>query len=118
MTDPIAIFLKKAALVGPMIDEKKDYKVVKPLLRELLNIVQENPNERKMFETVFIDIFENEKTYSELVIVYCMHVLRFQNVRDYAEKRLKNDRRKTDDRARRVLEAYSPNWIMKRIFDI
>jgi len=118
MADAIETFLRKAALVGPIIDEKQDYKLVRPILRELLDIVQQNPGEREDFEAVFIKIFEDKKTFSGLVVEYCMHVLRFQNIRDHAEKRLRNDRYKTDDRAKRVLEAYSPNWVMKTIFDI
>ena len=126
MENDIDNFLKIAQMVGPIVALTQEHKSVESLLNYLVRVVRGHPDEKDWFESKFIEMFEDTARYPDLVISYCMHVLKFQKVLDHVQKRVDQDvdrmRRMlkitdpakkvlgTDDRARHVLEAFSPNW--------
>jgi hypothetical protein len=119
-------------MVGPIIGLTQEHGSVESILRYLVRVVRGNPDKRDWFESKFIEMFDDEKNYSELVISYCMHVLKFQKVLVHVQKRVDQDLEQmrkrlgindparkvlgTDDRARHVLEAFSPEWKSRIIF--
>ena len=58
------------------------------MLQYLVRVVRGYPDNRDWFELKFIEMFEDEKNYSELVVSYCMHVLKFQKVLVHVQKRV------------------------------
>ena len=116
MEDDTTKFLRIAAEVGPMISKTSDYKSVQPHLLDILDIVLRNPDKSEWFESKFIEMFDDAKNYSEVVIIYCMHVLKYPRVLAHVKTLYERDALRTNDRARRVLDACSPNWLARRIF--
>jgi hypothetical protein len=130
--DDVDNFLKVAEMVGRIVGLTNEHKSVESVLQCLVRIVRAHPEKRDWFESKFIEMFENEREYSGLIISYCMHVFKFQKVLTHVQKRVDRDldrtRRRfgiadpeakilgTDDHARHVLEAFSPDWSGRKIF--
>jgi hypothetical protein len=130
--DDVDNFLKVAEMVGRIIGLTQEHKSAESLLDYLVRVVRGHPEKKDWFETKFIEMFDDRRNYSGLVIAYCMHVLKFKKVLAHVQKIADQDlaqMRKTlgitdltrnvigtDDRARMVLESFSPNWKSRIIF--
>ncbi len=103
-------------MLGRYLSATQDYKKAEPILQEVLSIVQSRPDLGRSFELAFIEILEHPEQYSPLVVMYCMHVLRFPRVWQYASARTSQDPLRIDTNARDVLEACSDDWRLAAIF--
>src|ERR1051325_2464037 len=115
MNTELDIFWLKVSEVGPTIRDTHDYRAAERTLLEIVRIVQTSPEKRALFEDAFLKIFE-ESPHSDLVLEYCMHVLRFPRVFRRGWERIARDPLAVDAVARHVVGAYSNNWIEASIF--
>jgi uncharacterized protein (DUF2062 family) len=114
----MAGFWEKVRCVGETLVATGDYKAVTPTLREIVAIVKAHPESAEQFEAAFVEILENPRTYSVLVVQYCMHTLRLGSVLRHVAERIRHDTHRTDMHARHVLEAYSSDWALKSLFEV
>ncbi len=114
----MAEFWEKVRCVGETLVATGDYKAITPTLREIVAIVQAHPESAEQFEAAFVEILEDPRTYSVLVVQYCMHTLRLGSVLRHVAERIRQDTHRSDMHAHHVLEAYSSDWALKSLFEL
>lgn len=116
MTSKLETFWELVQQVGNAFNEPTYYKAAEPILVQILQLVQTNPNLQTEFEEAFATIMENTSNHSPLVVEFCMYVLRYPRIRDLAQTRLNAHPLKIDMHARHVLEAYQDDWKAAKLF--
>lgn len=85
---------------------------------DVLAYVMENLDYKADFCTAFIDIVRNPDLGSVELVQYCMHVLRWQELKEYFTDWLNKEQ---SERARhvlrRILEAFDDDWFDARMYE-
>ncbi len=108
--------MEKSNVVGKTLSATGDYKDIKGPLDEIVSFIKRHPELHDQFEAAFLEILENPRKRSLLVVTYCMNELRFPKVLTQAQSRLNKSKFRSDMHARHVVEAYSDDWPVKSLF--
>lgn len=111
-------FWRLCRQVVVILNDSGDYKKTEPLLLTILDLVKQHPDERDFFSSAFKEMLRNPRTWTTLIVQFCMRELRYPEVQAEALKIQQSlDDEAIHDDARRVLEAYGNVWLPGHIFD-
>lgn len=80
---------------------------------KILRFIKDNPSLRTSIETFFCDIVEKGPVIPYELIAFCMHELRWSNVRRLAEERIRREPTKPNlhQLMSQIIDAYNDDWV-------
>jgi hypothetical protein len=87
---------------------------------EILNLIEGHSDIRTDFEAAFCELWQRTPDTPWEIVMFCMHTLRWLNVRRFYEQQLQSAVARQDWRAepvaRRILDSFNDEWEDRDLF--
>lgn len=85
-------------------------------LQRFLRLVEASSDEREAFAALFNDIVSGRRDAPEWLVAYCMHELRWPEIRVTAQLEVRRGLPSTLSVASEVLDSYEDDWVGRELF--